>query len=159
LKSFFFNNIISNSMATHQKKHIKNTGIKSKELVVKQQGEDYAEVLKAVGSDARFSCNIFDVNKEVTAKLAGRLIKGPHKQRIVVGDLVLLQLDTSTSDKKYFIIHKYSPGDKKQLAKNGEFKHITSTETVGETVVAMEDEVTNTTTVNQEVDEDFIDDI
>lgn len=146
-------------MATHQKKHIKNTGTKSKELLVKQEGEEYAEVLKAIGSDARFSCKLYDGNKEVTAKLTGRLIKGPHKQRIVTGDLVLLQLDESTSDKKYFVIHKYSSDDKKQLAKNGEFKHITSTETVGETVVAMEDEVTNTVTINQEVDEDFIDDI
>jgi len=146
-------------MSTHQKKHIKNTGNKSKELLVKQPGEEYAEVLKPVGSDARFSCKLFEGNKEVTAKLAGRLIRGPNKQRIAIGDLVLLQLDASTSDKKYYVIHKYSADDKKQLAKNGEFKYITSTETVGETVVAMEDEVTNTTTVNQEVDEDFIDDI
>jgi translation initiation factor IF-1 len=147
-------------MATHQKAHIKNKG--SKDLVYRdiKLGEEYAEIVNSVG-DARFECKIVH-NKVVTvAKLAGRLIKGPNKQRIVKGDIVLLSLDDSTSSKdKYFIIHKYSPEDKKKLLKQGEFA-VASTDEDSKTTVIFEDEIDTSAKVvtELEIDEDFIDGI
>lgn len=148
-------------MATHQKAHIKNKG--PKDLVFRDEklGEEYAEIINSVG-DARFECKIIHNNLITIAKLAGRLIKGPHKQRIVKGDYVLLSLDGSTSGKdKYFIMHKYSPEDKKKLAKHGEFAVAKSAEDESKTNVIFEDEIDTSAkiTTEVEIDEAFIDDI
>ena len=85
-------------MATHQKKHIKNTG-ENKKLVMKNDDEEYAEVLNAKG-DARFEVKIISNGYTVIAKIRGALIKGPSKQRIEKGSIVLLQSDKATYDEK-----------------------------------------------------------
>lgn len=143
-------------MATHQKAHIKTRG--TKELITKDSNEEYAEVIRPVG-DARFECQLLNGNK-VMGKLTGRLIKGPNKQRITPGDLILLQLDTSSSDSsKYYILHKYSPDDRKKLAKKGELVQIQQSEDVGTNII-MEGDVTSKTVVEEEENmEDFIDNI
>jgi translation initiation factor IF-1 len=148
-------------MATHQKAHIKNRG--PKDLVYRDEklGEQYAEIINSVG-EARFECKIITTNVNTIAKLAGRLIKGPHKQRIIKGDMVLLSIDSSTSGKdKYFIMHKYSAEDKKKLAKHGEFATVKSVEDESKTTVIFEDEIDTSAkiTTEVEIDEDFIDDI
>ena len=144
-------------MATHQKKHMQTRG--TKELVFRDQkeGEEYAEVLKASG-DCRFECTLLNGEK-VTAKLTGVLIKGPKKQRVVAGDFVLLQLSGATTEKNtYYIIHKYSPDDKKKLAKNGELTMV-SNNTEGGTNVVMAGDANTQTIADADVTDDFIDNI
>jgi initiation factor 1A len=146
-------------MATHQKKHVQKRGTNTKELITRDEslGEKYAEIVKATG-DCRFDCRFLD-GSTTNAALQGRLIKGPNKQRVVAGDFVLLQaLDCHTEKDKYFIIHKYSPDDKKKLAKNGELAQIRTSEEAGTTVM-MEGEVTNKVVAEAEIDDDFIDNI
>ena len=147
-------------MATHQKAHTKNRG--TKELIFRneKEGEEYAEV-EAPNGDARFECRLLN-GTTVIAKLAGRLIRGPNKQYIKKNDFVLLQLDKASSGAdKYYIIHKYSPDEKKKLAKNGELVQIKSVvEEENSAAIVFEDEATTTTKQQEaEVDEDFIDNI
>ena len=91
-------------MATHQKKHMQSRG--TKELIFRdgKEGEEYAEVLKAIG-DCRFECQF--LNTEITqAKLAGALIKGPRKQRIVIGDFVVaLEENRSIDESITHLLH------------------------------------------------------
>lgn len=124
---------------THQKKHNKNRGV-IKELIKSktESDEKYGEVIRVSGN-YRFDCKFLD-NSTTNAVLTGRLIKGPHKQRISVGDFVLLQ--SSIESNKYFITHKFSPDDKKKLAKNGELTQINTEEQIGTTVM-MESEIIN----------------
>jgi translation initiation factor IF-1 len=127
-------------MATHQKKHTKARVINNKELIIQEQsqGEKYGTVIRATGN-CRFDCKFLD-NSTTNATLAKKLIKGPHKQRIVPGDFVLLQ---ALIDKdKYSILHKYSLDDQKKLAKNGELTQINTIEQIGTTVI-MENEIVN----------------
>ena len=93
-------------MATHQKKHIKNTN-RSKELILcsKSNDEYYGQIISAKG-DARFEVKIIYNNSTIIAKARGVLIRGPGKQMINKDDYVLLQKDMSTSDNKYYIIKK-----------------------------------------------------
>jgi translation initiation factor IF-1 len=144
-------------MATHQKKHMQSRG--TKELIFRdeKEGEEYAEVLKAIG-DCRFECQF--LNTETTqAKLAGALIKGPRKQRIVVGDFVLLTRNQSTTEKDtYYIIHKYTSDDKKKLAKNGEFAQV-NTNQDGGTNVVMAGDATTKVVHDTDVTDAFIDNI
>lgn len=144
-------------MATHQKKHMQVRG--TKELIFRdeKEGEEYAEVLKSVG-DCRFDCKF--LNGETTkAKLAGVLIKGPKKQRVVPGDHVLLARSEATTEKdNYYIIHKYSSDDYKKLAKNGEFVQV-NTNQDGGTNVVMAGEATSKAVNEADVTDDFIDNI
>lgn len=142
-------------MATHQKKHVKIRG--TKELLTKEKGEEYGEVVDIEGG-CRFKCQLLNTNT-VLAKLAGRLIKGPNKQMIGKGDFVLLQLDTVTTEKdNYYIIHRYSPEDKKKLMKQGELTQIKNLNETGTNVV-MQGDVINNTITEVDVDDVFIDNI
>jgi translation initiation factor IF-1 len=144
-------------MATHQKKHMQIRGTKELIFCDEKAGEKYAEVLKSVG-ECRFECKFLN-DEKTNAKLAGNLIKGPKKQRIVPGDCVLLKLDESTTGKdNYYIIHKYSPDDKKKLAKNGEFVQVNTKQDTGTNVV-MAGEATTKTVNEADVTDDFIDNI
>lgn len=144
-------------MATHQKKHMQVRG--TKELIFRdeKEHEEYAVVLKSVG-DCRFECKF--LNGETTnAKLCGALISGPKKQRIVVGDNVLMKKSEATTEKNnYYIIHKYSQDDYKKLAKNGEFTQV-NTKTDGGTNVVMSGETVSKTINEADVTDDFINDI
>jgi initiation factor 1A len=146
-------------MATHQKKHVQKRGTNTKELITRDEslGEKYAEVVRPTG-DCRFDCQFID-GSTTNAVLAGRLVKGPNKQRIASGDFVLLQaIDCHTEKEKYYIIHKYSPDEKKKLAKNGELTQVRTSEEAGTTVM-MEGEVTTKAVAETEIDDDFIDSI
>jgi hypothetical protein len=105
-------------MATHQKKHVQKSKF-SKELRFKQEqyGEEYATIIGEKG-DARYECKLLD-GSLVIAKAKGSLSRGPKKQRLIIDDFVLLQLDSCTTAKKYYLVHKYSPDDKKNLKKMG----------------------------------------
>ena len=112
-------------MTTHQKKHIKN--INSKELIIcnENNGEYYGQITEAQGN-SRFLVKIIKSNLIVSAKLAGRIIKGPNKQKIFKEDFILLQKDIYTNDNKYYIIHKYKEDDIKKLKKTGELVFISN---------------------------------
>ena len=146
-------------MATHQKKHVQNRGTITKELITQNEslGEKYAEVVRPTG-DCRFDCRLLD-GSTTNAVLTGRLVKGPKKQRINIGDFVLIQaLECHTEKEKYYIIHKYTPDEKKKLAKNGELAQVKTSEDTG-TVVVMESEVSNISVAETPIDDDFIDNI
>jgi len=142
-------------MATHQKKHIKNTS--TKELVIKNNDEEYAEVLNAKG-DARFEVKLISNSFTVIAKIRGALIKGPNKQRIEKGSIVLLQKDMATYDEKYYIIHKYTKDHIKSLKKSGELATYTLPEENTDNVV-FDDDVENKQLEQLEFDDEFISNI
>lgn len=115
--------------------------------------------MNSVG-EGRFECKLMN-GSLVIGKLAGRLIKGPHKQRIVKNDFVLLQLDGSSSKEKYFIVHKYNNDDKRKLERNGEIVSVKETKDESKTGVVFQDDVKPVEEdVNEhDIDNDFIDDI
>jgi initiation factor 1A len=141
-------------MATHQKKHIKNTG-GSKELVIKTDSEEYGEILNAKG-DARFEVKLISNGFTVIAKTRGALIKGPNKQRIDKGSVVLLQKDMSTYEEKYYIIHKYTKDNVKSLKKSGELATYVLAEEDDNNNVVFEDDVENKNLELVDFDDDFI---
>ena len=143
-------------MATHQKKHIKNTG--TKELVIKNNDEEYAEVLNAKG-DARFEVKIISNSFTVIAKIRGALIKGPNKQKIEKGSIVLLQRDMATYDEKYYIIHKYTKDNIKSLKKSGELATYILVEEKTDNNVVFDDDVENKQLEQLEFDDEFISNI
>ena len=141
-------------MATHQKKHIQIKG--TKELVIRDEktGEEYAEVLNPLG-DCRFECQLLNGEK-VIASLRGSLVKGPKKQFIKKEDFVLLQI---TEDKTYYIIHKYSPDDKKKLARQGELNTVSNT-SEGGTKITMASDIGGAKIIHDDdIDDVFIDNI
>ncbi len=116
------------------------------------EGEQYAEALKAQG-DGQFLVQILNGPEEI-AKLKGSMRKGKNFDKVNVGDMVLVQLDPTTTGKdKYYIIHKYSPDEKKQLEKLGELKSVV--EKVSNTFI-WEGDQEETEIKEQEVDADFI---
>ena len=141
-------------MATHQKKHTKNTG-GSKELVIKTDSEEYGEILNAKG-DARFEVKLISNGFTVIAKTRGALIKGPNKQRIDKGSVVLLQKDMSTYEEKYYIIHKYTKDNVKSLKKSGELATYVLAEEDDNNNVVFEDDVENKNLEIVDFDDDFI---
>lgn len=146
-------------MATHQKKHVQKRGAITKELITREDTlyEKYAEITRPTG-DCKFDCRLLD-GSITNATLVGRLVKGPKKQRINIGDFVLIQaLECHTEKEKYYIIHKYTPEEKKKLIKNGELAQVKTTEDIGTTVV-MEGDVSNITIAETQIDDDFIDSI
>jgi len=141
-------------MATHQKKHTKNTG-GSKELVIKTDSEEYGQILNAKG-DARFEVKLISNGFTVIAKTRGALIKGPNKQRIEKDSVVLLQKDMSTYEEKYYIIHKYTKDNVKSLKKSGELATYILAEEDDNNNVVFEDDVENKNLEIVDFDDDFI---
>jgi translation initiation factor IF-1 len=88
-------------MATHQKKHVQKSRFKN-ELRFKNNNENeyYATIISEKG-DARYECKMLD-GAIVIAKAKGSISRGPKKERLVLDDFVLLQLDGCTSSKKYY---------------------------------------------------------
>jgi translation initiation factor IF-1 len=109
-------------MATHVKKHIKNRGNKrDKQLYTRDEaeGEHYAEIINPKG-DYRFEVKLNN-NQQVIAKARGAIISGPNKQRLLKGDIVLVQQNMDvTSGDKYYILCKYDATQIRQLYKMGE---------------------------------------
>lgn len=116
------------------------------------QNEQYAETLKALG-DGQFSVQILN-GPEQNAKLKGSMRKGKSFDKVNIGDMVLVQLDPTTTGKDvYYIIHKYSQDEKKQLEKLGELKSVVEKEI---STFVWEGEQEDESFKEQEVDADFI---
>jgi translation initiation factor IF-1 len=142
-------------MATHQKKHIQKSKF-NKELRFRHEkdGEEYGTIIGEKG-DARFECKLLD-GSIVIAKAKGSLSRGPKKERLVLDDFVLLQLDSCTSTKKYYLVHKYSSDDKKALKKMGELSQFVDKDDKKEEVVFEIEEEDTADVDNIVIDDDFI---
>ena len=140
-------------MSTHQKKHVKKHGsLNTKELIVKENNicEKYGEITSLLGN-CQFNCRLLD-GSTIKAKLRGKLKSGREKQRINIGDLVLIELSECTTEKNiYYIIHKYTPEHRKTLISKGELTQVKTTLDI-ETTVLMEGEIKNKETQNNEID-------
>ena len=118
--------------------------------------EFYAEVLKPLG-DGQMRVQILN-GSEDTAKLKGSMRKGRGFEKVTPGNWVLIQQDLSTTGKdKYWIIHRYNDSEKKQLERLGELKSIVEKKETSTFVFEGEEEEQEH--MEQEVDDDFIDDI
>ena len=80
-----------------------------RELIYKEDGQQYAEVQKALG-DGRFTMQCFD-NISRIGKIRG---KDHRRMWIGVGDLILISL-RDFEDEKADIIHKYSTEEARSL--------------------------------------------
>ena len=79
-------------------------------------------------------------------------------EKVVVGNWVIAQLDCCTTGRdKYYITHRYTDKDKKQLEKLGELVIVNEDEK--ESAFAFEDDGVHFEQQAQEIDESFIDDI
>ena len=110
-------------MTTHIKNHNRIRHNKFNEFVTKSDtnNEEYARIIALIGSDARFEVKIISSGISTLAKAKGSLIKGPGKKKLEKDNLVLIQKDTSfTAVDKYYIIHKYTKDDERNLIKSGE---------------------------------------
>ena len=121
-------------------------------LRIEEDEEQYAEVLKPLGN-GQFQVQILNGPID-TAKLKGSMMGSRKFDKVVTGNLVLIQLDGCTTGKdKYYIFHKYTDSERKQLEKLGELKSVVETTT---SAYIFEGEDEEMETKQQEVDEDFI---
>jgi hypothetical protein len=136
-------------MATHVKKHIKNNNSKKHEFVTAEKGETYATITGLKG-DARFEIEVRRTGQKLVAKARGALIKGPSKQRLQIGDIILIQ----EGDPSY-ILTKYSDEDVKKLTKLGQ---LISFKAKGDddNNILFEDDIEDQEAETIKIDDDFI---
>ena len=96
------------------KRNARGENISKRELVFKEDGQEYAQVLKMLG-DGRVEAQCFDGVKRI-CKIRGKLWK---KVYIRVGDVVLIGL-RDYQDEKADIILKYTADETKNLKIYGE---------------------------------------
>jgi translation initiation factor 1A len=91
-----------------------NSEQKEKELIIKEEGQEYATVVKMSG-DGRLEGKCFDGTTRVC------IIRGKMKKKVWVaqGDIILVGL-RDYQDSKADVIHKYSPTDARKLKAMGE---------------------------------------
>lgn len=123
----------------------------------KENEQIYGTVDKAMGN-CHFTVNTIN-NETKTASLCGILKK---RGKIRNGDIVLIEPLSEDTDKKYQIIFKYAPHQKKILEKEGHLKVVS--DNVEEKVVenemfAFEDDNTEQKDNVQNINESFIDGI
>tara|TARA_B100000524_G_C23653673_1_gene370996 strand:+ start:747 stop:1190 length:444 start_codon:yes stop_codon:yes gene_type:complete len=136
----------SNSTTSSTQLYTKNT----------DEGEQYAEVINALGN-SQFKVKLIN-GEEVIGKLRGTMTRGRGFERVNPKDWVIVQLDGSTSGKdKYYITHKYSDKDKKQLEKLGELVIVNEEEDT--CAFTFDDGGVHVEHQEKEIDESFIDDI
>jgi translation initiation factor IF-1 len=147
-------------MATHIKKKdiIKKKNHTKKDIIFRSMKDDehYATVGNPKG-DGRFEVTMFENNILTIAKIRGALSRGPHKQKIVKEDVVIIQGNPGSTQDKYYIIHKYSPDDVRRLRKAGELAQIK--ENNEEAVVIFDDDVVVNKQNEVDIDDDFISNI
>jgi hypothetical protein len=142
-------------MATHTKKHIKNTGSKaSSELYFadKTAGEEYAEIIAAKGS-CRFEARIIRTGEAVNVPLRGKLTQGRTKQLVKKDDIVLLVPNISDG---YIVDYRYGPEEVKSLRKAGELTQVVETAASNGLTVAYSNEATNAMQQSTVIDDDMI---
>ena len=143
-------------------KNNKNKGGKSSrnsnQLLMKNEDNDehYAEVIKSIGC-CQFSIRFLN-GDEAIGKLKGSMTHGRGFEKITSGNWILAQRDPTTTGKdKYYIIHKYSDSERKQLEKLGEL--VTVSEKVDESTFIFEGEEETVERTEEKIDDNFINDI
>jgi|AntAceMinimDraft_6_1070360.scaffolds.fasta_scaffold08049_2 initiation factor 1A len=122
------------------------------------EGQEYAEILKAFGN-AMFLVRLLN-GEEVIGKLKGSMTKGRCFEKVIIGDMVLVMLDSCTTSKsKYYIFHKYSMNEKKQLEKLGELAKIADNNDDKDNIFGFEDDENVKKLTTAEINDDFINDI
>ena len=101
-------------MPKKQQKHKKAGEPVNKPLLLKEDMQEYAKVIKILGGNVA-SVTLPDTT-QYRAKIAGRIYK---RSKIYSDDIVLISR-RDFADNIVDIIHKYSPDDIKQLQKMGE---------------------------------------
>lgn len=145
-------------MPKNVKKQRNNRSRQSNELRFrdKKNLEEYAVITSAKGN-CRFGADIIGGDSDVIVSLKNTIKKGPFKEIIKPEDYVLLQLDeNTTTKKKYFVIHKYSKDEAKQLERLNEFTYI---ENSNNDKVLFDNEEEKQKQQEAIFDETFIDDI
>jgi len=101
----------------------KNDSVVKRELVTKEEGQDYAQVLRMLGN-GRLEAHCFDGQKRLCH------IRGKMRKRVWVnqGDIILVGL-RDFQDSKADVILKYNTDEARQLKKMGELPdHVNITE-------------------------------
>ncbi len=118
--------------STHQKNHTKKKSVKP--FVTAEEGETYA-VIKTNKGGARFDVEVVRTGKLIIAKARGSLIKGPGKQRLQIGDTILIQEGAIS-----YILTKYTDDEIKKLTKMGELVSF-KPKSAGDASITFEDEM------------------
>jgi len=99
----------------------KNETESKRELIFKEDGQAYAQVIKPYGN-GRFEVLVDDEKRRI-AHVRGAMIR---KVWIMVGDIILVGLRGDTKDDKCDIIHRYEPDEVRNLKAYGELNKIFS---------------------------------
>lgn len=119
----------------------KNSDGGDNQLILKEDGQEYAIVTKALG-DRRFSCILLGNKRvEILARLRGKLKNQKWKHMVLVGGYVLVSY-RDFQDDKCEIIHTYSDKDVKDLVNLGEIERETD-ETMDGVVIGDDDDQIN----------------
>lgn len=141
---------------THKSKNNRKNNTGSNELQYRSDNEEYATINGDKGN-ALFEVILFTTKQVVMAKARGSIIRGPKKQRLEKGDLVLIQRDpTTTTTDKFFILIKYSQNDVKRLQKAGELNIIKDYDQDENISIIFENDVITKTFEEIPIDDDFI---
>ncbi|WVQ94689.1 translation initiation factor eIF-1A [Kwoniella sp. CBS 9459] len=100
----------------------KEDGENKRELIFKEDGQEYAQVLKMLGN-GRIEAKCLDGETRL-AQIRGQMRK---KVWIVVGDIILLSL-RDFQDDRADVIHRYTPDEARNLKTYGELKDFTLVE-------------------------------
>lgn len=109
----------------------KNEGEEKRELVFKEDGQEYAQVLRMLGN-GRLEAQCFDGNKRL-AHIRGKMRK---KVWVAAGDIILVGL-RSFQDDKCDVILKYNPDEARSLKA---YKEIPDTAKINEGAVNDDDD-------------------
>jgi translation initiation factor 1A len=105
--------------AGHKRARNSNSG--EKQLLFKEDEQEYAIVLKALG-DRRFLCRLLGGKKEeILARARGKLRNQKWKHMILVGGHVLVSY-REFQDDKCEIIHTYTDKEVRDLISHGEIE-------------------------------------
>jgi translation initiation factor 1A len=107
-----------------------------RELVLKEEDQDYAQVLRMLGN-GRLEAKCFEDNKVRQCHIRGKMRK---KVWINAGDIVLIST-REFQDEKADVIHKYTPDEARALKAKGEIpESVRVNEVVQDEGSDMEDE-------------------
>jgi translation initiation factor IF-1 len=134
--------------STHTKKHQRTTRIRDLSPCTTSD-TSYAKVLKEQGS-LHFQIEIIETKEKIHSVKAH--LKGKKPPRILIGDVVKILRDTSTSTPKYYIIGKYLPAQVSDLRSRGEIKEARISESNIGTHVAFEGEIIYKDTGEEDLD-------
>ncbi|GIQ87529.1 translation initiation factor 1A [Kipferlia bialata] len=103
----------------HQKRKKRDADADGRELIFKEEGQDYAIVMKMLGG-GRLDAYCMDGKRRI-CHIRGRL----RRIRLHVGDLVLISVRPFQTDKAD-VLHKYLPDEMRALQKYNEITDIST---------------------------------